>query len=225
MDNNLLAYKLLNSAYDDYITARYLLNQEKYLLQAVTLASTAVEKYIKSVLAVIGQGSRMRFHLHQIDKLKALLNDHYTDFTRFFDPYFLEILGLAYQHRYYDVEQKATIGFFINQFLGELDFVVYYVEYKIFPHGEDANGQPLKTAYKAQIEQRSEDLFRNNYILNQISKKEHMEKSGNAYALHLDHRLLHAILITGKNIAVPYEGRMIRIHVQSSDEAKSKLST
>lgn len=225
MDNNLLAYKLLSSAYDDYITARYLLNQEKYLLQAVTLASTGVEKYIKSVLAVIGQGSCMRFHLHQIDKLKKLLSDHYTDFTRFFDAYFLEILGLAYQYRYYDVEQKASIGFFINQFIGELDFVVYYVEYKIFPDGKDGNGQPLRTAYKTQVEQRSEDLYLNNYILNQISKKEHMEKPGNAYALHLDHRLLHAIIISGKNIAVPYEGQMMRIHVQSSDDVKSKLTT
>ena len=220
-----MAYKLLNSAYDDYIAARYLLNEERYLLQAVTLASTAVEKYIKSVLAVIGQGNRMRFHLHQAHKLKKLLNDHYTDFTRFFDPYFLEILGLAYQHRYYDVEQKATIGFFINQFLGELDFVVYYVEYKILADSKDGNGQPLKTAYKAQVEQSSEDLYLNNYIFNQISKKQHMEKPGNAYALHLDHRLLHAILISCKNIVVPYEGRMMRIHVQSSDDAKSKHTT
>ena len=65
MNNNLLAYKLMNSAYADYIAARYLLNPEKYLLQAVTLSSTALEKYIKSVLAVAGQAPKMRVHLNR----------------------------------------------------------------------------------------------------------------------------------------------------------------
>jgi len=42
-------YALMDLAYRDYIAARFLLNNH-FIVQGLTLASTAVEKYLKAVI-------------------------------------------------------------------------------------------------------------------------------------------------------------------------------
>ncbi len=55
-------------------------------------------------------------------------------FTKKFDPVFLDVLEKAYKIRYYDkLEKPVQFGFFVNQFLGELDSTVDYLEKILSP--------------------------------------------------------------------------------------------
>src|SRR5690606_25191579 len=109
------AYSLIQLGFNDYIAARHLINNG-YILQGVTLASTAVEKYLKVILVSKGKTKKdIGVHLDRIDKLKQQLDECYADFTNKIDERFLEILGKAYKARYYDdIKAPITIGFFIK---------------------------------------------------------------------------------------------------------------
>lgn len=75
MTNNEFAYSLLSTGYDDYIASRRLLWND-YHMQGLTLASSAVEKYLKAILAVNGKTKKeMGVHLDRWDKLELLIKD------------------------------------------------------------------------------------------------------------------------------------------------------
>jgi len=102
MTEQQLAYSLLSLGYKDYIASRVLLNNG-YPMQGLTLASSAIEKYLKVILALNGKTKKeMGVHLDRWDKLKALITDCYTDISKFLDERFMILLGKAYQARYYD---------------------------------------------------------------------------------------------------------------------------
>jgi hypothetical protein len=83
-----LALSFRSLAYTDYIASRVLLNNQ-HPLQGLTLASSAVEKYIKISLAATGLGKRQIIgHMNELAKLRNLLAIHYTDFTTKFDQRF-----------------------------------------------------------------------------------------------------------------------------------------
>lgn len=70
--NNLKdAMNLMVLGYRDYIGARFLLNND-YVIQGVTLASTAVEKYLKAIL--VAHGYSRQVHIEQWKKMKSLLS-------------------------------------------------------------------------------------------------------------------------------------------------------
>lgn len=50
MEKLTTGYSFAELAYRDYIAARFLLNNH-FIVQGLTLASTAVEKYLKAVIA------------------------------------------------------------------------------------------------------------------------------------------------------------------------------
>lgn len=214
MDNDTQAFSLVQLGFNDYIAARHLLNN-KFILQGVTLASTSVEKYLKAILASKGKGKKdMGVHLDKIDKLKNLLSECYTDFTKKIDERFLEILGKAYQIRYYDnLKSPITIGFFVNQFLCELDYSVNFFETILYNFIDD-KGTQVETSYKKYVFEKNPTLILNNYLFMGISKKECMEQVDNGYCIYINpDRWDGNILTEGHSVKNSYNGRMTLITV------------
>ncbi len=224
MDDNSKAFSLIALGFNDYIASRHLIHSG-FILQGVTLSSSAIEKYLKFILAYYGMGKKeIGVHLNRIDKLKKLLSECYYDITEIIDSRFLKILGDAYSIRYYDeLTQPVTIGFFINQFIGELDFTINLLETKVITHINDENGNPILTQYKKNIEERNEVLFLNNYILNNISKKEHMEKEDSGFCIYINpQNIVHGnILVQGHKIKNKYnDGRMTLININFDNKVQ-----
>ncbi len=215
MDNDTHAYSLIQLGFNDYIAARHLINN-KFILQGVTLASTAVEKYLKAILASKGiKGINKRVHLDKIDKLKTSLSECYTDFTNRIDERFLEILGKAYQTRYYDdLKSPVTIGFFVNQFLCELDYSISFFENVLYENIVDEKGNKVQTLYKRYVSEVNPVLILNNYLFAGISKKECMEQLDDGFCIYINpDRWNGNILTEGHGIKNLYDGRITLITV------------
>ncbi|MBZ4042614.1 hypothetical protein [Flavobacterium hibisci] len=64
--------------------------------------------------------------------MKNLLSKVNNDVSEEFDPLFLEILTKAFKIRYYDnLREPIFIGFYLNQFIGELDWTGLFTFWKI----------------------------------------------------------------------------------------------
>ncbi|MDB5200245.1 MAG: hypothetical protein JWO92_2208 [Chitinophagaceae bacterium] len=212
MDNDTHAYSLIQLGFNDYIAARHLINN-KFILQGVTLASTAVEKYLKAILA--SKGRNKRVHLDKIDKLKTILSECYTDFTNRIDERFLEILGKAYETRYYDdLKSPITIGFFVNQFLCELDYSVNFFENVLYENIVDENGNKVPTLYKRYASETNPELVLNNYLFAGISKKECMEQPDYGYCIYINPDKWNGNILTeAHGVKNEYDGRMTLITI------------
>jgi hypothetical protein len=212
-NNSAFTRGLIALGYRDYIASRFLINNE-YFVQGMMLASSAVEKYLKAVLSVYN--IRCKVHLNELDKIKtAFAKTEYSILFDKLDPVFLKLLGKSYKYRYYDegtVTEADTIGFLVNQFLGELDYTIALCE-KIFII-TDENNNPLDTQYKREAKECKPGLFLNNYILNNIPKKEFMNRKSNAFGLHLNPKFLGTeIEIKGTDVAGEYTNCIWEIHV------------
>jgi HEPN domain-containing protein len=139
-----LAVGLMRAAYNDYIAARVLLNKN-YTLQGAILASTAIEKYFKTLIA-LHETKVPRTHMNEFERLEPHIGDiGYEILIQKIDRRLINILGDCYKFRYYDnIEQLTTIGFFENQFLGELDGTVELFE-RLFVLTKEKDGgtEPL----------------------------------------------------------------------------------
>ena len=167
---------LAELGYRDYIAARFLLNN-RFIIQGLTLASSAVEKYLKALLVITAnQEEKINVHLDNIKKLKNILAKYNIDVTENFDPVFQSILEKAYKIRYYDTLKKPIfIGFFLNQFIGELDYTIDSLEKRT----------NINLLYTRAIRDKEPHLFKNNYILKKQSKKDFMEKPDFAFSIHI----------------------------------------
>jgi len=213
MDNYKLAVSFRGLAYRDYIAARILLNKG-YALQGLTLASSAIEKYIKVSLIAKGLTKKdINVHLDRFDKLKALLAQHYYDFTTKFDSRFLELLGKGYRARYYDnLTQPLMIGFFIGQFIGELDYAVNILDQIMTV--SDENGNVITSPYRRAVNEKKPDLLENNYIFEGVSKKEFMERPAQGFGVYIDPvKGFNELEISGKDIKNSYDGMIAYIDV------------
>ena len=210
-DPHSLGFALITLGYRDYIAARFLLNHN-FIIQGVTLASTAIEKYLKAILAINGRTKKV--HLDKLEELRSLLNESYYDIPNKFDKRFLNILAKAYKIRYYDnLNEPITIGFFVNQFIGELDYAISFIETQVIVNLKNQKGEVISTPYYQDIEAQEPHLFFNNYILSGITKKDHMEKIDNGYAIYVDNNNPGGELIAkGNNIRNSYNGNMTEIH-------------
>ncbi len=208
MDNSItwakrqsLASSLVDLGYRDYIAARFLLNNE-FIIQGLTLASTAVEKYLKALIVLTSKKKeKYYYHLDNLIKLKAILEKNYHDVTKRFDPVFLSILEKAYKIRYYDkIEEPIEIGFFLKQFIGELDSTIHFLE------TIDRPG----LLYSQAIQGNDPNLYQNNFILNKEDKKDFMERPDTAFAIRIQIGSSSHIEknIVGRDIVNKYEGRL-----------------
>jgi HEPN domain-containing protein len=215
MKDDVKAYSLIQLGFNDYIASRHLINH-KYILQGVTLASTAVEKYLKAILVSKGKTKKdIGVHLDKLDKLKKHLSECYTDFTNKIDERFLEILGKAYRARYYDdIKEPITIGFFVNQFLCELDYSIAFFENILYKDILDDKGNQVLTFYKRDVAAKNPDLISNNYLFSEMTKKDFMEQPDNGFCIYINpNRWNGNILVEGQNVKNTYDGRITLINI------------
>lgn len=218
-DRTNLVLGLLRTAYNDYIAARVLLNRN-YTLQGVILASTAVEKYLKTVIAM-HSGKVSYVHMDQFEVLKAeFMETEYGVLFEKVDPIFLDILVKGYRYRYYNnIKEPSTLGFFKNQFLGELDGMIelferLFILKKVKDGKEEAILSPLKMDYNVN---KNPDLSENNWVTTpEKDKKAFMENNCVGFAVYLQpDNIYEEIHVSSKPIFIPYEGKMIQITIKN----------
>lgn len=199
---------LMDLGYRDYIAARLLLNNH-LIIQGLTLASTSVEKYLKALIVFnLKERDRYNYHFDRFEKLKSLLNKVNKDVTGKFDPFFLEILQNAFKIRYYDkIEQPVFMGFYINQFIGELDYTIDFLENFI---AKTENGGESISAYYNAIKNNDSHLYENNFVLNKENKKDFMEKPDVGFSIYIqiESVVQEEKIVKGGSSRNKYEGRI-----------------
>ena len=192
---------LVDLGYRDYIAARFLLNNQ-FIIQGLTLASTAIEKYLKALIVLnLKDAERYGYHFDNLDKLKTLLEKNHYDVTKKFDTVFLSILEKAYKIRYYDrLEEAITIGFYLNQFIGELDDTIHFLETSI----------SLPSPYKRAVANHDPNLYENNFILNKQDKKDFMEGPDTAFSVRIQIGPSSHMedTVVGRDVLNKYDGRL-----------------
>ena len=208
-----LALGLIRTAYNDYIAARVLLNKN-YTLQGVILASTALEKYFKALI-VSQLGKIKPVHFDRFDLIrKAVEEIGYSVIIDKIDPLFVDILTKVYPLRYYDnIKSPTTIGFFKNQFLGELDQAIYWFDKAIIL--SDNKGTVLSPV-RRDFQNKNPDLLENNWIAKKpIDKKKFMETDCEGFAIYIHPKhLFDEINVSSVKMTIPYEGSMFLINVK-----------
>ncbi|NAY92660.1 hypothetical protein GTQ34_12095 [Muricauda sp. JGD-17] len=176
-------YWLMDLGYRDYIAARFLLNNH-LIIQGLTLASTSVEKYLKAIIVFnLKHREKYNYHFDRFEKLKNLLAKVNNDVTPEFDPVFLEILENAFKIRYYDrIERPIFMGFYLNQFIGELDYTIDFMERFI---ANSQNGGESISAYNRAIKNNDSHLYEKNFVLSKENKKDFMERPDVGFSVHL----------------------------------------
>ena len=125
-----------------------------------------------------------------------------------FDPVFLEILETVFKIRYYDnIKQPVFIGIYINQFIGELDFTIDFLENFI---AKTEFGGESSSAYNRAINKNDSHLYENNFILKKENKKDFMEKPDVGFSIHI--RIESVVqteqTVKGGSTINKYEGRI-----------------
>lgn len=207
---------LLRTAYNDYIAARVLLNRN-YTLQGMILASTAIEKYFKAAVYAI-TGRRSKVHMDRFEVIKnEIIEIGYEVLITKIDPLFLELLSKAYKLRYYDnITETISIGFFRNQFLGELDAAVAWFD-QLYILSKKGSNEVVLSPAKMDYRNRNPDLFENNWVTTiEKDKKKFMETDCRAFGVHiLPGNLFEEIHVSSEKLFVPYNGSMTLINVES----------
>ncbi|MBL1457346.1 MAG: hypothetical protein COA34_005690 [Methylophaga sp.] len=204
-----LNYKVL--AFRDYLAARHLLIDD-FLLQGILLSSFSIEKYLKAILAVRGIPAGKK-HIDKVNVFKRLFEINSLNFFDYFDERYLWLLSRVYELRYYDhIKGEKSVGFYKWQVLAELDFMVNLIESSI----SIKNGiKDIKTMYFEHVDTSNTNLVRENYIYNNIEKKDFMERKGPACILLFDDKISNcggSELITEiRDSSVKYTGQICLI--------------
>jgi hypothetical protein len=154
----------LNIAYKDYLAARVLLNAH-LPVQGAVLASTAVEKYFKAILAFGGnesQGHLKKAHFNAVKnfdpQLWALLSQE-----------FVELLQRVYSLRYQDdLEKSFNVVIATREFLAELDCTAVTIQacFKLRQGEKEA-----VLMYHQDRKLNDPRLLFNNHVLSSIEKQ------------------------------------------------------
>jgi hypothetical protein len=157
----------LDLAYKDYVASRVLLNSGLLLLGAI-LASTAVEKCFKAVLAFRGNDSRGHLKTAHINAAVAF----HPGLNARLNRDFLTLLKRVYRVRYYD-DAKLEDGFnFViadREFIAELDLVSMTILHGFaLRHSEGKH----RSAYESARSSRDPRLWDNNHLLPDSDKAE-----------------------------------------------------
>jgi hypothetical protein len=200
------AQNLMILGYRDYVGARFLLNNE-LLVQGVTLASTAVEKYLKVLLLVLG--FKRKLHMEDWKEIKNLLTKNGIEIFSELDHNFIQLLSKVYKLRYYDkVQNQVNYSFIKWQVLAELDFTVGIIEERTsFKYSNDVTWE---SPYKMAVRTKDDKVFCENYYLNGLSKKEYMEREGKAIVVNIDQNL-EEIVIEGPLKVQEYSGKILQL--------------
>jgi len=160
---------ILGAAFNDYIAARVLLLSQ-LLLQRGILASSAIEKYFKVILAFRGNrsaGHLKKAHMNAVrnfsPELFATLNQEY-----------LELLRRLYRFRYPDALPKhANVVIADREFLAELDHTALAI------HGGltiEINGTQVNTALEEALRKGDNRLMAGNHVIGSLPKQDYIAK-------------------------------------------------
>lgn len=179
----------------EYLAARKLLIS-RMLLQGVEMAASAVEKYMKAVLALRGNecnthkltGSLLRALANWDPRLSAKLNHD-----------FLQFLEIGYSLRYLDSAKVGTsIHIAKRKTLAELDFTVSEFERRF--RLRDKSGE-IETNYRIAVKEKDPSLWEANYILLGKEKHAYIEGPDDCYELR--------VLAGGNLIEATYEAQCV----------------
>jgi hypothetical protein len=127
------------------------------IIQGLTLASSAVEKYIKAYLVAVGKKPKW-VHLDNLGELKKQFGTTHQEVFDKLDHNFLSILGKSYAYRYFDQKTEVDyIGVSINQVLAELDYTADLFE-DIIELIEPQTDAKIDTWYHISYKAREKDL-------------------------------------------------------------------
>ena len=207
MKTNNLGINFLKTGFRDYKAARFLLNND-LLMQGVTLASSAVEKYFKAVLII--HNLKRKVHLDNLKEIKKAFARINLDIIDELDESFLKILSDAYKLRYYDnLKDKLSFGFLSNQLLAELDYTINLIDSRLSM--KNSQNEEILSPYRVAINDKDEKILLNNYILNKIDKKEFMERPSMSYMLNVEKNGFEIEIVGNGLKVVKYNGKMLRL--------------
>ena len=151
----------LQAAFDDYIAARVLI-RAGLLPQGAILASTAIEKYCKTVLAFQGQSSPGHLKTAHWNCLRGFDPKLYKTFN---EEFFI-FLQKCYTLRYPDA-LLAVFNVVIKsrELLAELDFVALSLQQK-FKIVDTSKKEPRQMRHEELITNKDEKLVGENHFLN-----------------------------------------------------------
>lgn len=199
---------LLSLAYRDYIAARFLILNDFYL-QGLTLSSTAVEKYLKVVLAV-KEGIFTKDHLDKLGNFKGRISRAGIKIFDELDASYLQLLQDVYKLRYYDqLSSQTQIGFLKWQVLGELDSTINKIDSKLEEY--DADSRHWRTPYRAAIKKRDQYILSENYLLNGEDKSAFMERTGPSCILYIHKGEIEVYMTMDGISASKYSGKIMTV--------------
>ncbi|AZT83654.1 hypothetical protein EHN06_08940 [Marinobacter sp. NP-4(2019)] len=195
----------LSLGFRDYTAARFLLLND-FLLQGATLSSTAVEKYFKAIFAT--KGHLIQSHLDDYKKFKSLFGRLDISIFERLDENYIKLLGEIYKLRYYDsVINKVSCGFFKWQVIGELDYTIDLIDKTCY---SELSKPEVPTRYMQSVNNKNEYVWKENYVLNGLGKKEYMERVTEGVIIHL-YRGRHEVIIEPNSIIPHYNGRITTV--------------
>ena len=156
--------EFLDLAYKDYLAARVLLNAH-LVVQGAVLASTAIEKYFKAILAFRGNeshGHLKKAHFNAAKnfdmRLAAVLNDD-----------FLLLLQKSYSLRYLDdLPNGFNLVIASREFLAELDQTAITMQESF---RLSKGGKNIVLRYHTDKANRDPHLYHDNFLLNGLDKQ------------------------------------------------------
>jgi HEPN domain-containing protein len=149
---------LINYGYDDYLGARTLLNSGVYL-PALTLAHTAIEKQIKSILYYFEDTYK---YGHKTTEMIDSLKIHDDELLSTSDIESIILLEKCYHFRYIDSKNRTLdkIEFPVAELLFTLDSMTHRFQNKI----QFRNSH--KTKYQIDVKENRKELYHNNRVVN-----------------------------------------------------------
>lgn len=148
----------ISDGYSDYVTARVLFLSD-LPVQGAILASTAIEKCFKALMAVHGNeshGHLKRAHWNAIAKMSP-------EYYAALDPKFLTLNQRCYQLRYSeDLSPGFNAVIATREYLAELDFTILSILQRFVIREND---KKIITDYDSALERHDERLWQENHVL------------------------------------------------------------
>ena len=164
----------------DYVSARSLLLNAR-LVQGAGLSNTAVEKYLKAVLALKGLGFARGASGHDVDQLYGKLDVGGMDLG--IDTGFLKLLVKAYRLRYPDdLEPGFNVVLPQMTILAELDATVHNIR-KGF-HFDSGRG-PRDLTLEALTKEKCEHLLKFNCVFGSAARGDLFAGATHVYAIRV----------------------------------------
>ena len=155
----------MNDGFHDYIAARVLLNAA-LLQQGAVLASTAIEKYFKAVMATGGMESHGHLKTAHWNSIRNLQPELFAQIN----GDFLKLCKKCYDLRY---TEQLSNGFNAviaqREFLAELDATVALIEDSVVR--ASADGKEVVTRYQRMKRENDARIWANNHVLSQCVKE------------------------------------------------------